>query len=93
MNNIYNTANKLAKEIQESSEYKNYKKAINYFNKGFQVHPSFSGFLVNLGLIYFDLKDYEKAIVYYCWADGGRKVSAGGRACQKVQLGRGSGIY
>ena len=27
MNNIYNTANKLAKEIQESSEYKNYKKA------------------------------------------------------------------
>lgn len=31
---------------------KNYKKAINYFNKGFQVYPSFSGFLVNLGLIY-----------------------------------------
>ena len=27
MNNIYNTANKLAKEIQESSEYKDYKKA------------------------------------------------------------------
>ena len=28
MNNIYNTANKLAKEIQESSEYKNYKTII-----------------------------------------------------------------
>ena len=28
MNNIYNTANKLAKEIQESSEYKNYKKVM-----------------------------------------------------------------
>ena len=51
---------------------KNYKKAINYFNKGFQVYPSFSGFLVNLGLIYFDLKDYEKAIVYFDKAiDGG----------------------
>ncbi len=44
---------------------KNYKKAIKYFNKGFQVYPGFSGFLVNLGLIYFDLKDYEKAIVYF----------------------------
>ncbi len=31
---------------------KNYKKAINYFNKGFQVYPSFSGFLVNLGRYY-----------------------------------------
>lgn len=50
---------------------KNYKKAINYFNKGFQVYPSFSGFLVNLGLIYFDLKDYEKAIVYFDKAIGG----------------------
>ena len=49
---------------------KNYKKAINYFNKGFQVYPSFSGFLVNLGLIYFDLKDYEKAIVYFDKAIG-----------------------
>ena len=38
---------------------------IKYFNKGFQVYPGFSGFLVNLGLIYFDLKDYEKAIVYF----------------------------
>ena len=43
----------------------NYKKAINYFNKGFQVYPSFSGFLVNLGLIYFDLKDYEKELLNY----------------------------
>lgn len=45
---------------------------IKYFTKGYQVYPSFSGFLVNLGLIYFDLKDYEKAIVYFDKAiDGG----------------------
>ena len=58
-------------------EIKNYKKALNYFRKGFVSNPDSGGFPFKIGICYENLKQHKEATKNYCLSAEIRKKALG----------------
>lgn len=54
----------ISKEAQEEFNRKNYEKSLELYLKCIKLNPGDSSFFENVGLIYYELKDFESAIKY-----------------------------